>query len=496
MGMDSGERDRTTGDDPLLQPTGTDRSEPAEGVAEGAPETDRGPSPTGVDAVPAPSGNTDRLEVFGHPVAIDRRVLVLVGCIVVALALVAGGWWLTRGEHERLVPPPGEAAIDVWAPSWTIDEVLDDGTDRLDAVREFSPFWYETVGIDDIRPDGAAPSDAADTLRHAVRGRWVVPSLRDAMPAGEMAAIIADPDRRRQHIDAILDFADEHDADGIDIDYEQFAFADGFDTWETTRPNWVAFVEELSDALHDSDRTLTVSIPAIWDHNERGSEGFWVYDHAAIAPFVDAMRIMAYDYSVIEPGPVAPLWWVEDVVRSVSEVVPAEFHDRLVLGVPAYGTNWVVSTDGECPASADGRVGVTARGALDLAERRDGAPEYDPVDAEWGFTYELEFTEGDLSCVQSRQVRWVDSEGVDARVMVARDAGWDGVALWALGYDDADVWTSFVDAARRPLSTTPTTIPGATSIPTTTPPSVPPTTLAPPTSVTPTTATQVTTTDG
>jgi hypothetical protein len=437
--MGNGGADPAAGDDPLVRPTETEQS-----------------ATPGDDAV-----GGDRFEVFGRPVAeIDRRALVVVA-VLIAAAVVGAGWWLTRGEHERSIPPPGAVAIDVWSPSWTIDEVVADGTDRLEIVREFSPFWYETLGVDTIQADDALSSDEAETLLDAVEDRWVVPSLRDHMPAGGMAAIIADPDRRDAHIEAILDFADDVDADGIDLDYEQFGFADGFDTWEATRPNWVAFVEELADALHDSDRTLTVSIPAIWDHNENGSEGYWVYDHGAIAPHVDAMRIMAYDYSVVEAGPIAPLRWVEDVVRSVSEVVPAEYHDRLVLGVPAFGTNWVVSTTGECPDSADGRVGLTARNALDLAERRDGTPEYDPVDGEWSFTYELEFEDGEDSCVQDREVRWVDSEGVAARARIARDAGWNGVALWALGYDDPEVWDRLVDAARGDgTATPPTTVDG------------------------------------
>lgn len=439
--MDTGERSARAGEDPLLSAAKAERME--------EPIGDDGP----VRSDQARTG--DRLLVLGRPApVVDRRVRLVAAGVLVALVLGVAGWWLTRDDKQRLVPAPGELAIDVWAPSWTIDEVLADGTARLDVVREFSPFWYETVGVDEIRVDDATPDEASDALGDAVGDRWIVPSVRDHMPAGGMAAIIAEPATRRQHIDAIVDFADDVDADGIDLDYEQFAFADGFDTWETTRPNWVIFVQELSDALRESGRTLTVSIPAIWDHNENGSEGYWVYDHAAIAPHVDAMRIMAYDYSVTDPGPIAPLWWVDEVVRSVSEVVPSEYHDRLVLGVPSYGTNWVVSTVGECPPSADGRVGVTARGALDLAERRSGTPVYDPVDAEWGFTYELEFTEGDLSCVQSREVRWVDSEGVAARVMAARDAGWGGAALWALGYDDPEVWDSFVGAARRGVDAT------------------------------------------
>ena len=272
------------------------------------------------------------------------------------------------------------------------------------------------------------------------------------MPAGGMASIIADPSTRAEHVDTIVNFADEIDADGIDLDYEQFAFSDGRDTWADTQPNWVAFVEELAAELHDDGRTLTVSIPPQYDVATTGDRGFWVYDHGAISEHVDAIRIMAYDFSVAEPGPIAPLAWVQDAIDGTSLAVPEEFHDRLVLGVPAYGTNWIVSVAGECPESADGRTNVTARSALELAARRQGVPEFDTVTGEWFFTYSLTFDDGVTSCVQSRRVHWVDSEGAASRVEIARRAGWGGVALWALGYEDQEVWDAVVTASRIPLA--------------------------------------------
>jgi HAD superfamily hydrolase (TIGR01509 family) len=408
-------------------------------------------------AEPEPPRRTRRLPPVRVP-PVGRRTLIIALAVVTAV-VAALVWWSNDDATERPEPPPGAVATDVWVPYWTLGDIEADGYERLEVAREISPFWFETLGVDDIGIDAQAQPDEIDAFLDAVGAGYIVPSIRDHMPAGGMAAILADPVQREQHINAILEFADEHDAEGIDLDYEKFAFEDGSDTWATTRPNWVAFVEELSVALHDTGRTLTVSIPGIWNRTDSGSEGYWVYDHGAIAEHVDAMRIMAYDYSVAEPGPIAPLTWVEDVVRSLSEEVPEEHHDKLVLGVPTYGVNWIVSTIGECPASADGRTGVTARGALELAERRGGVPELDPVVSEWSFTYALEFTEGDQSCVQNRLVRWVDSEGVEARVLVARYAGWGGVALWALGYDDPEVWAAFVDAARRDLTVAPSTPP-------------------------------------
>src|SRR5690606_163611 len=128
----------------------------------------------------------------------------------------------------------------------------------------------------------------------------LVPSIRDEMRGGEMAAILADPSARTAHVETLVEFARELDADGLDLDYEQFAFADGRASWAATRPNWVAFVEQLATALHADGRTLTVTIPPVYDDGSTGDSGYWVYDHGAIAAHVDAIRIMGYDYSVNE----------------------------------------------------------------------------------------------------------------------------------------------------------------------------------------------------
>jgi spore germination protein YaaH len=189
----------------------------------------------------------------------------------------------------------------------------------------------------------------------------------------------------------------------------------------------------------------------VYDVATTGDRGYWVYDHGAIAEYVDALRIMAYDFSTAEPGPIAPLAWVQQVIDGVSLAVPEQYHDKLVLGVPAYGSNWVVTTIGTCPPSAEGRTTITTRSALDLAARRAGTPAYDPVTGEWSFTYSLVVTEGAVSCTQSRVAQWVDSEGIAARVELARRAGWGGVSLWALGYDDDEAWQALVTAARQPL---------------------------------------------
>ena len=231
----------------------------------------------------------------------------------------------------------------------------------------------------------------------------LVASILDGTEPGVMAEILADSDQRSRHVDTVVAFADDGDFHGIDIDYEQFAFADGRDTWASTRPNWVAFVEELAARLHDDGRILTVSVPPVYDAGQTADSGFWVYDYAAITPHVDAIRVMAYDYSVPagEPGPIAPLAWVDQVIAGTSAA--SGDPSKLVLGVPLYGYNWPVATSGTCPDSAEGVTSVTNRTVADLAARRGATPQFDPVTYEWSFTYDLVVEDGTTSCTQTRR---------------------------------------------------------------------------------------------
>jgi HAD superfamily hydrolase (TIGR01509 family) len=383
--------------------------------------------------------------------AVDRRALVIGALATVAAVVLAIG--LVRGRDEAAALPPGAIPIDVWAPYWTLTDTLPEAEARLAAIREASPFWYGARSATRIVLDDNIDVTRADALIERIRDSdaRLVPSIRDEMPAGGMAAVLANPSTRAQHVDAVTAFAEQLDADGIDLDYEQFAFADGSSSWEATRPNWVAFVTDLAAALHDDGRTLTVSIPPVYDPAVSGERGYWVYDHGAIAEHVDAIRIMAYDYSTSSPGPIAPLAWVQEAIAGVSAAVPEQHHVKLVLGVPSYGANWVTGTVGTCPTSAEQRTSVTARSVADLITRRQATPIYDAVTGEWSFRYDLPVTDAATSCVQSRVVQWVDAEGAAARAELARRAGWGGVSLWALGYDDAEVWAALVAATRDPL---------------------------------------------
>ncbi len=389
----------------------------------------------------------------GGGTSTSRRRLVLAGLVGAVLAIVAGALYVASNEEPP--PPKPDIPLDAWVPYWALDASLPEFDQRSGSMREVSPFWFNAAGVDRIVVDPNASAELTEAFMDAAERSDVdvVPSIIDALPAREMAAILADPTTRSQHVEAIRAFAADGDYEGIDIDYEQFAFADGRDTWATTRPNWVAFVEELAGALHADGRTLTVSIPPVYDDGQTADSGFWVYDYGAIVEHVDRIRIMAYDYSVAEPGPIAPLDWVESAVQGTIEAAGSP--DKLVLGLPAYGRNWPVSVAGDCPPDdVPGRTSVSARSVDELIRRRQGQPMRVDATGEWMFEYDLEVTDGVATCVQTRQVHYVDGDGIRLRMDLAREYGLDGVALWALGFDDQAVWDAILPTVADPDATT------------------------------------------
>ncbi len=383
-----------------------------------------------------------------------RRRWGLLATGLVAVAAVGVGAAVVLRDDP--LPPLVDIPISAWAPYWTLADGTASVATHGRSLHEVSPFWYQANSAGDISLSGNGTAELTLPLLAAIRetGGKVVPSISDAMPAGGMAGVLADPDQRATHVAAVLELVTANGYDGIDIDYEQFAFADSRATWETTRPNWVAFVEQLAQALHTQGKLLTVSIPPIYDTERTADSGYWVYDYAAIGEVVDRIRIMGYDYSVGEPGPIAPYDWVKVAVKAAKRAVDDD--TRIVLGVGLYGRNWVVGTSGICPATAEGTTTVTQRNVEELAAKRNATPAFDPITRESSFTYDLEVTDGSTSCTQSREVHFIDEQGTLDRIGLARAERIGGVAFWALGFDSDAVWTTVAPVARPQVTDTTT----------------------------------------
>ena len=376
---------------------------------------------------------------------------VALGAAAVLLAAAGVGAVAIRDDPPP-PPPPIDIPIDAWVPYFAVHDAQQSLATNGRMLRQVSPVWYSTRDATTIAVAGDLSPETTNEFVAAVRsaGAKVVPSIIDDMPAGGMAALLADPGLRAAHVAAIADLAAVDGYDGIDIDYEQFAFADNRATWSTTRPLWIDFISELADRLHADGRTLSVSVPRINDGGRTDDSGFWVYDYAGMAKHVDQIRIMAYDYSTGTAGPIAPLSFVQGAISAAKKVVGDD--SKLVLGVALYGYNWVIATVGTCPADQEGKTSVSQRNIDELLAKRTATPVHDPVTGESSFTYQLQSDDG--ACTQTREVHYVDAEGARERIDLARRERLGAVSLWALGFDSPATWQSIGQLARIPGSTT------------------------------------------
>ena len=141
-------------------------------------------------------------------------------------------------------------------------------------------------------------------------GLQIIPTITDGTDKLVLSGYLAKADVRTTIVKSIVDLVNKNSFDGIDLDFEGFAFVDPNTTWTKTAPNWILFVKELSAALHAQQKLLSISAPYSFDPNET-QKGYYVYSWAAIASSIDRLRIMTYDYSVARPGPIGPIIWTE-----------------------------------------------------------------------------------------------------------------------------------------------------------------------------------------
>ncbi|GAB3354340.1 glycosyl hydrolase family 18 protein [Modestobacter lapidis] len=342
--------------------------------------------------------------------------MALWAAAVVAVLGVAAGIVVLR---PVVLPGPHTLVAAAWLPTadpragGSLPPALDAG------VTEVSPTLASFTADGGVAVQQPAPEVQALLERPDVR---VIPTVQNYLDGGWqgglVAEVLADPGKADAHRRELVRTAVQHEWDGLDIDYEALP--------PTAGPVFTDFLDQLADDLHAEGMRLTVAVPArVNDQDEWGL----AYSYQVLGQIADEVRVMTYDHSwsTSEAGPVAPLEWVRGVITYATQRVPAE---KLMLGLATYGYDWV------------GQQGTTlqATDAVELARRVGATPEWVPRSASWTFSYEQDGVQ--------HTVWYEDARSLAAKQQLAIDAELRGVAIWALGGEDPELWTSVAAATR------------------------------------------------
>lgn len=306
---------------------------------------------------------------------------------------------------------------------------------HLDAFSEINPFSY-TIEVNGTLTPNDPVNDRVLIDFAKTNGIRVIPTVASGWEnSRNVSRILGDSKLRATHIAEIMKIARQPGIDGIDLDYENLP--------PDSQKNYTAFATALAAQLHSEGKILSVTVPPKSSANDSCVSCKFA-DYAALGAVADRFRVMAYDFQGKDapPGPVAPVWWMRQVIAYTTSVVPRE---RVILGIRLYGYDW-------------GGKDTTALWWSDvqaLRERYRGEAGFADRDAH-GFVGEswmmyrippprnLRCDRHDDDCVRNpgeQHIVWyVDAQYVRAAWNLVRDFQLGGIVLWRPGGEDPAIW--------------------------------------------------------
>jgi len=311
------------------------------------------------------------------------------------------------------------------------------------------PFWYtltSATGIKDkyVTQNSIDKSIPIATLQSL--GIKVLPTITDGTAEGALSKIMGSDATRATLVKTITDLVMANNYDGIDLDFEGFAFVDKIATWPTIQPRWVKFISDLSAALHANNKLLSVTTPYLLDP-VTGKKGYYFYAWPEISNYIDRLNIMAYDYHKFDTaaGPIGPISWFEpSLIYALKSVAPW----KIYIGTPNYGYNWVTKVTGVCPTNTPNAEKKSSNAAIvhqlkaqAILDKPGAIATYNEKYGETNVLYTAEFngvnSAGAItSCKVDHSVWYVDARGYGARAKLVEKYRLGGISEWEIGYGD------------------------------------------------------------
>ncbi len=332
-----------------------------------------------------------------------------------------------------------EKSIIGFLPYWL---VKDDSPDYTKSLNEVDYFAVD-LNIDGsirkfVKPGETEPgwlklkSDAVEGVLESFRKKNLKRSL--VVFSGDQEVIdrlMDDPIQHAKNLAGdISPLIDEYNFSGINLDVEKVSTAS-----ESSRQKFTDFTKEFRNQIIQLDPSLALSI----DVSPTALLKPYLIDVRAIAPYVDEVIFMTYDYHFpgsSVSGPVAPIYGAgtvseydtETAIKEALRILPPE---KIIIGIPLYGYEW--ETLNGYPRAAvipgTGKTASNRRAEELLASCASCSAEFDETDQEAHIIYKNPDT------AAYHQIFYPDKRAMKAKVDLINKYNIGGLALWALGYE-------------------------------------------------------------
>lgn len=272
---------------------------------------------------------------------------------------------------------------------------------------------------------GQVPLAAMDiSRRNDVQTLLVVHNMEGpyAMDGKMLNGLLNSADKRKKLVQNINQLVEQYGFAGVNIDFEGILPQD--------RQVYNQLLAELKQSLGSKGYLLTVAVPAKTVDNPKNS---WTgaYDYQTIGQLADYVVLMTYDENGAwsGPGPVASLPWVENVVKYATSVMPS---NKILLGVPAYGNEWVGTNAHNMKWSRT----LIWKNINELTN-------YGPI--QWHNGYSVPY----ITYYKNNLLyeAWFENQySLNLKLNLAKKYQLAGTALWKLGLEDNTFWQTINNA--------------------------------------------------
>ncbi len=343
-------------------------------------------------------------------------------------------------------------------PYWNIDKLDNVDFNTLTTLAYFGVPVEADGSLDRYDPGYLTfkSSQATDlfTRAHSYGTRVVLTIIQ--MDNSTIESILDDPVAFQNAINQTVSEVMSRGIDGVNIDFEYQG-----DPGNDLRNNFTNFVSDLTKKMHqlNPDSRVTVSVYAASAKEPK------LYDVSALSQVSDGIFMMAYDFANASSAnaiPTAPLngaqdgqYWY-DVTTAVNDFLSKIPADKLILGVPWYGYNYMVYQPGILalvrPSSWWGsNISETYSDFMNSLT----SGQLGNVTQGWDKNGQVEWTSYyDNSLGTWRMVFMDNPKSLALKYDLAKQKNLEGIGIWALGNDQGrnDLWQELADVFGKKIA--------------------------------------------
>lgn len=336
-----------------------------------------------------------------------------------------------------------------FAPYWTINKLENVDFNVLTTLAYFGiPVKGDGTLDTDYRGYNIFHSQQATSLFQTAHehGTRVVLTISQ-MDNDEIKKLLDDKNAQTASIHTIVSLVENRGIDGVNLDLEYSG-----NPGSKYRGLYSTYVKDLTDAMHAVNPYAKVTVSVYASAGKQST----LYDISRLGADSDGVFMMAYDFAVAGSSyaiPTAPLyghkegkyWYdVSTAVEDFLQYMPAE---KLILGVPWYGYNYMVTEPNvKAPTYSSSWRGRNYAQTYKLVsdEVKEDMPGTDGYLSGWDELGQVGWKAYYVSATDTWRMVFIDDvKSLDLKFEYAKQKSLGGVGIWALGFDDGknEFWT-------------------------------------------------------